>query len=787
MSRVKSLLRSFAAGEVSPLLHGRVDLVPYQTGLSLCENFVTLPQGPAKFRPGFRFAQYGVADTARLIPFVYSDDQAYFVEFSEAGYLRIHTVDGTLLDDTGDIAITSISNDNPGLIGLPAGDAADGDDVYLDVTGMPEVDGRWYRLDFVSTDTVTDLFKLTTPTLPAGVDTTDYGIFSAGTASIPLMISHPYAAADLPLLRYAQSADVLTVVSGEDPVYVLERTGPNTWAFTVDSFGPECAAPTSLTATPGGGAAGTPSTHYYVVTAVVTDGSANAESLAYGPANASQDLTVAGQYIDLNSGSPAAGTRHNYYKALNGLYGFIGQGGGTFRDNNITPDLSISPPEYGEDFNAAGDYPRTVSYHQQRKAFAGTVNKPQTIWMTRTGTEVDMTYTVPSRDDNALAFGIASREVQTIQHLVPLRDLLVLTSGGLWKVVAQNSDTLTPSSVSAELASYAGASYVQPTVAESAVLYAFARGGRVGEIRYSDAAADYAVSDVCLLAPHLFDGYSIVDMALMETPTRILWVLRSDGTLLSMTYQPEHKVLAWHRHDVGGAVRSICVIPNVTDAALSEDVLVAYVDRRNGATEYQTIELLSGFGDYPVEHKADYWDAEDSNLAQSQAIHVDSALVYEGAPADVIIGLHHLEGREVSIVADGAVHPPLTVANGQITLEAESERVVIGLPYTGRLTTLPLSVEGAEADGQGVTKSVSRAYLRFWQSSGVFVGPDFQNMDELKARTDEAYGVAPAWKTGEYEIVISPLWSREGSICVEQRDPMPLVLLSMTLDVEIGG
>lgn len=785
MSRARHLTRSFAAGEVSPLLRGRVDLVPHQTGLALCENFVTLPQGPARFRPGTEFLQYGAHAYSRLIPFVYSDEQAYIIEFSAAGYIRIHTLGGTVLDATGTIAITSITNANPAVIGLPTGDAADGDDVYLDVTGMTEVDGRWYRLDFVSTVGATDFFKLTTPTLPAGINSTDYGVFSAGNAEIPLMLAHPYTEAELKRIRFAQSADVLTVTCDGNTPYALERTSATTWSFTAETFGPECSTPSSLTATPGGGAAGTPSTHYYVVTAVVTDGSANAESIAFGPANASQDLTVAGQYIDLASGSPAAGTRHNYYKALNGLYGFIGQGNGTFRDNNITPDLSIAPPEYGEDFNASGDYPRTVSYHQQRKAFAGTINKPQTVWLTRTGTEVDMTYTVPSRDDNALAFGIASREVQTIQHLVPLRDLLVLTSGGVWKVVAQNSDVLTPSSASAELASYAGASHVQPAVAESAVLYAFARGGRVGEIRYSDAAADYAVSDICLLAPHLFDGYTILDMALVETPNRILWVLRSDGVLLSMTYQPEHKVLAWHRHDLGGAVRSICVIPDVGDAAFAEDVLAVYVNRKADVIDYQTLELLSGFGDYPTEHKTSYY-AASTNLAESRAIHVDSALIYEGAAADRIIGLHHLEGREVSIVADGAVHPPLTVANGEITLEAEASRAVIGLPYIGRLQTLPLAMESEDADGQGRTKSVSRAFVRVYQSSGLFVGPDFDTMDELKARSDEPYDTAPEWKTGEYEMVISPTWGREGSICFEQRDPVPLTVLSLTLDVEIG-
>lgn len=785
MTRRKTLTRSFAAGEISPLLRGRVDLVPYQTGLELCSNFVTLPQGPAKFRPGTQFLNYGAHAYARLIPFVYSDDQAYVIEFSAAGYIRIHTLDGTVLDAAGSIAITSISNAAPGMIGLPTGTAADGDDVYLSATGMTEVDGRWYRLDFDATVGPTDFFRLTTPTRPAGIDSSAYGVFAAGTADIPLMLAHPYSEAQLKKLRFAQSADVLTIACDGYTPYALRRTSATTWTFGAETFGPECASPSSLTATPGGGAAGTPSTHYYLVTAVVTDGSANAESIAYGPASASQDLTVAGQYIDLASGAPAAGTRHNYYKALNGLYGFIGQGNGSFRDNNIIPDLSVAPPEYGEDFNAAGDYPRTVSYYQQRKAFAGTINKPQTCWLTRTGTEVDMTYTVPSRDDNALAFGIASREAQTIQHLVPLRDLLVLTSGGVWKVVAQNSDVLTPSSVSAELASYVGASHVQPVVSESAVLYALARGGRVGEIRYSDAQADYAVSDVCLLAPHLFDGYTILDMAFVETPSRLLWVLRSDGVLLSMSYQPEHKVLAWHRHDLGGEVRSICVLPDVTSAALSEDVLAVYVDRKAGATDYQTLELLSGFGDYPTDYKSTYFAAA-SNLALDQAIHADSALVYDGAPATKIIGLFHLEGREVAVVADGAVHPPLTVANGEITLEAAASRVVVGLPYTGRLKTLPLVIEGDPADGQGRPKSVSRAHVRVHQSSGLFVGSDFDTMDELKARSGEPYDTAPAWKTGEYELTISPVWGAGGAICIEQRYPMPLVVESIALDVETG-
>lgn len=791
MSRTRTLLRSFAGGEISPLLFGRIDLRPYQTGLALCHNFVVMPQGPVRFRPGSRFLTYGAANDARLIPFVYSDDQAYVVELTGNGKIRVHNLTGTLLADSADVPVVSITNSNPATIVFGQGAFADGDDVYLDVVGMPEISDRWYRLDFQSSDGTNDTFVLATVARPSGVDSTGYGTFISGDAMVPLELAHPYAASDLRALRYAQNADVLTIVSRDYEVHTLRRTGPNVWVFSAETFGPSLAAPTTKPAVaqsgPGGGQT---KSEFYTYTKVSIDG-AEGESFPAPSSDAiSVDLTVHGNVVTITpvEGTAPAGYRWNYYKALNGLWGYIGQSEGAFEDRNIVPALAVAPPEYGDTaFQASGDYPGTVSYFQQRKVFAGTINRPHSVWMTRNGTETDMTYTVPSRDDNALGFTVASRELQTIQHLVPLRQLLVLTASGVWKITPQNNDVLTPSSISADLVAYVGASDVQPVTIDASVIYAFSRGGRVGEVKYADSAADFVVSDVCLLAPHLFDGYAVVDMAMMETPARLLWVLRSDGILLSLTYQPEQEVLAWHQHDLGGEVRSICVLPNVTTESLSEDVLFAYVRRKNGPVTYDAIEILHGFGDYPDEHRTSYW-APPGDLALEHAVHVDSALVYEGAPADRLIGLHHLEGRQVSIVSDEAVHPPLTVVNGEIVLEADASRVVVGLPYEGRLTTLPLVLEGSAAEGQGALRSVSRAHLRLLQTSGVFVGPDFDIMDELKARSTEDFGEPPKWKTGyQYEFAVSPTWGFEGHICVKQTDPVPMVLLSMTLDVEIGG
>ena len=790
----KTLTRSFSAGEISPSLYGREDMAAYVNGLKTSFNYLPLSQGPIQRRPGSRFQQFGLGDLdyTRLVPFVYSDDQAYLIEFSN-GKLRIHTDSGTLLDTTKQRTIHSITRDTVGLVRVAAGLITTGSLVYITCAGMTQLSGRWYLFTFVRTEGGRDVFKLSTPASPtAFINTTDFGAFTSGTTDQPIELTTPYsgaAAIDNLTFRFVQSADVLTVVSENHPVYTLRRTGPNTWTFTAPSFGPQIAAPTSLTATSEGGGGGTPTTEFYVVTYVVTDGSSDAESLAYAtPASASNDLSIAGHYNQLTTGSPPTGQRANFYKALNGLYGFIGQGNNSFQDNRVIPDLATAPPQFGEDFNATGDYPRAVTYFEQRKVFGGPINHPQTVYMTRTGTEVDTTFSIPSRDNDSIEFGIYARELQTIQHFVPLAKLLILTAGGVWTVNSGSDQPIAPNNVAAAPASYRGSSFVQPAVSDNNVLYAFGRGSRVGEIKYDFSVNGFVPNDVCLLAPHLFDGYGITCMAMMETPSRVLWVVRSDGQLLAMTYEPNQKVTAWSRHDVGGDVISCAVLPAGVDNLggqnpASEDALYIAVRRTNPVTsaEYVTLECITGFTDYP--------DGTALHANNMRFADQNSQLV-SGSPVTVIDGLFYLEGHVVSPLTDGGVHPARTVVNGRITLENGANRVVIGTNFLSRAEGLPLRVRGDdEAAGMGRLKNIDRMYIRQYQSGAHFAGPKPDDgtaiwMVEQRTRSTEPYGSPPTLDSGESEMVMFPEWNRDGSWCIEQRYPLPSKILAIAFDVE---
>lgn len=99
MANIRTLQRSFAGGEVTPELFGRIDDAKYQSGLAKCLNFITKPQGPAENRPGFAFVREVKDSTkkVRLLSFTYSTTQTMVIEMG-AGYFRFHTMGATLLD-----------------------------------------------------------------------------------------------------------------------------------------------------------------------------------------------------------------------------------------------------------------------------------------------------------------------------------------------------------------------------------------------------------------------------------------------------------------------------------------------------------------------------------------------------------------------------------------------------------------------------------------------------------------------------------------------------------------
>ena len=89
------------------------------------------------------------------------------------------------------------------------------------------------------------------------------------------------------------------------------------------------------------------------------------------------------------------------------------------------------------------------------------------------------------------------------------------------------------------------------------VLFVQSLGTLVRDLEYNFFVNIYAGQDISLFSNHLFENYQLVQWAWAKEPYKVIWAVRNDGKLLSLTYVKEQKVFGWTRHDTNGAFLSV--------------------------------------------------------------------------------------------------------------------------------------------------------------------------------------------------------------------------------------
>ena len=792
---LRTIAKSFSAGELTPELFGRADFAKFQEGLALCNNFITLPHGPAVKRPGTSFVKEVKDSTkfTRLIPFSFNSQQTFVIEMG-AGWFRWHTLGGTLIIGGEPYSATvpyvaGTSSSCPSLVYYPLTGVKSYYQCLVANTGQPVSNPTYWRniiwsnlTSYIPNDIVVVggvWYKCLVANLNITPPNSTYW-----TTDVTYEIANSYAESDLADIHYVQSSDVLTFVHPNYQPMELRRYANTNWQLVTPTFNPPSNYPISVTAI---ATVGTGSTTYdYVVTSIAPK---TLQESSYGTnATCTNDLTVAATPARINTITWVAPTgatpvRYNVYRLSNGVYGYIGQAGSTsFIDQNIIPNIAITPPSFDTVFASNGNYPSAVSYHEQRRCFAGTTNQPQNMWMTRSGTESDMSYSIPSRDDNRISFRIAAREASAIKHIVPMQDLILLTASGEWKVSSVNSGAITPSTISVKPQSYNGSNNVTPVVIGNKVLFCSARGGHVRELSYNWQAAGFVTEDISLLAPHLFDYGTITDMAYCRGSIPIVWCISSQGNLLGCTYVPEQGVVAWHQHDTqagGNLFQSLC---SVTENG--EDVLYVIVGRGIGTgAGYRDVRYIERL------HTRKFTSLIDAFYVDCGTQWGPGTYPAGSFTGDATQSLVYLEHKTVTLVLDGKVYPNQVVTGGAVTLPIGCSYVTIGIPITAEMITLPVAAQIDPGMAQGRPKNVNKAWIRMYRTGSIEIGPNFVSMQKYTAPSAGFGGEYPEANltSEEVEVVLNASWGTSGQIYIRSTDPMPLDITSLTLEVAIGG
>lgn len=551
------------------------------------------------------------------------------------------------------------------------------------------------------------------------------------------------------------------VVSSLPAGVYLINDAPNSLSFTLRTL----AGGTSSNTSGGLGtgvvrrvSASSENSETYVVTALTDDGeetAPSAESTAsYNP------LFVSGSSNTVNWTAVSGAARYRVYKKQTGIFGFIGETEDTsFKDDNITPDLGITPPRLDDTLDSPG-HPGCSTYFEQRTVYSGKESDAQRIWLTRTGSESTLSYHLPVIDTDRINFTLAAPESCYVQHVVPQSNLLVLTSAVEFVVTPVNTDAITPTSFRARPVSYVGSSHVAPLMVNNTLLFCAARGGHVRELGRV-AEQGYATGDVSLRAAHLFDGKTIVDSALMKAPYPIAWFVSSDGTLLGCTYAPEEELGGWHWHDTQGTFESVCCVSEGT-----EDALYFVVKRTINEVDVRYIERMEPFAEQP---RGFEW-------------HVDCGLIYTGSAALTVAGLDHLEGATVQVLRGVHVGNEVVVASGSITSASASTIFVIGLGYDSELQTLPVVMQIDAAFGRGRTHNINKLWVRVANSYRFEAGPA---QDQLVPSLDIA--LSELADAIDIDIHIPGDWTDTGQVWIRQTDPVPLTVVALCAEVSIGS
>lgn len=670
MGKASPILENFNAGEMSPLLAGRVGFEKYPNGASILENFIPTTQGPNQRRAGTRYVS-AVKDNNKkvlLVPFEYSVTQAYMLEFGDL-YVRFYTWDaitkvrGILESSPGvpvevatpySVADLYNADGSPRLRFVQSGDF-----LYL---AHSKYQQRVLKRTTATSFTMT-LFEVTGGPWKALNDTAITVYASAQTGSVTLTASAGgiFQAGHVGSLFYLESRDVNALPAWE----------PGKSATVGERF--------------------------------------RSDGKTYEALNAHQTGTVKPTHTE---GALFDGHTGVQWQYRDPGYGYVRITGFTSA-TTVTADvidrlpsqvvgsgLSTTRWAFG-DWSTVEGWPSDVAFFRERLWFG----RGRTLWGSVSADFTDFspkTYGQVTAD-MAVTVALVSGKINDVQWLSADRDLVAGTAGGEFAIgELTNGEPLGPANKRSRVISTFGSRAIPPIKNIESLLFVQRSGLKARETSFDFGSDGYKSSDTTVLAEHI-TASGITQMAFAPDPDQVVWCIRTDGTLLGFTWNNEQSVRGWHRHPIGGAgiVESIAVMP----AAEGDRSELWLVVRRtiNGQTR-RYVEYL----DRP-------YRIGDTQASQ---FYVDSGLTYAGAAATTISGLSHLEGQTVSVLVNGAPHPNVVVTSGAITLQIAATTAQIGLPCPARYRSMRLEAGSQDGTSQGKTKRIHKCVLRLLYTGG---------------------------------------------------------------------
>jgi hypothetical protein len=826
---------NFGAGELDKGLHARTDLPLFARGLRTCLNFVPLRTGAAMSRPGTTFvrevkaisrpALLGAAPDLppRLIPYIYSDDRTYVLELGDR-YIRMHTLGRTVMNGA----------------------------VPYEVLSPWKLEVLPY-LRFAQSGAVMTIVSGANPSLDANIKDFPFELVvrvDPGTGA--------------PSIHLAAITSAAASAYSVDDAGVVQLLDQREWSPPTPLFADVKApyTPTKPFGVVTGSIAAADATHperewQVMVTAIIQDPETGVTYETKGQLITDQwdgttwDTTRANIPDDnwviypdkpltyrrgVGASNPAPPWKilaYFFYRGRGGVFGWVGSTDSReFIDLGQSPDFAKQPP-LGNDpfviFRADGvlaryEFPVSVGFFESRRVFGGTVGAlPSASIPVAVGTKYGrpMTLLASSNRDyydhdkrlvqhvsgEALEYALAMTQREEARHLVPRNRLIVLTNARAWHFGGTSTDPLDFDSVNGRPVDDVGSSHVTPVVVDGLVLFIRNKGFGARALVPVDGERPYQGRDISEQAKHLFIGSGaskrIREWCFQEDPWGVVWAVRGDGVMLTLTIAGDS--IGWARHETDGEYESICSVPEG-----EEDAVYVVVKRNINGADRRFIERFTSRvrrvleDDDPPRYLAEP-AATDTDELYPTDICVDCAFTYAGAPSLVleVPEMSALNHKDVYVIAKGLpVLGPFRVQGSPANIDLGSPEALgqglddvpaanavdsggapifvarIGLLYTCDLETL--SIAGALDLRQ---KTIAEVGFELDNAKGVQAGQDFDHLDDwMQRQVSDSFEAIDAESTLLYTVVDNS-WDKDARVVLRQSQPLPVTVTALAREV----
>lgn len=725
---------AFVRGEISPRLHSRASLDLYRGALARCENFLTLPHGGVRKRGGTYFVNEtkGLSDHVRLIDFKFSDEQAYCLELGDY-YCRVHAYGA-----------------------------------YLGV----EFPTPWPQshLDVLQYVQSADVMWLVHPLNPPQ-KLIRYGHTSWGLSEV-VIDDGPFAAQNfnegLRVKVSGQTGSIDITAADNGNVFSPGDVGKLFRLEMLSYTNIKPWEPNGVIAN-SGGAGAIDRCRYdgnvYRITTVLD------KSWRFGatPPTHTRGVEPDGPIVNDDAYDDMVGVNLEYLHSGFGVARITGYTNAARVTANV---ISAFPEELVPTYShmwslgafGGGSFPTAVALFEERLFFANKLS----IYGSRTGNFNK--FKTGAKDDDGLEFLLAANEANEILWLTDADGFLAIgTIGGVRSLSGSGVDeALTPSSFKNRSSSTPRCARQRPINTGSAFLYVMSGDRAVAEIGISNTGR-FEGSEASQISEHIPKiGNGITSLSYQEQPDSMAWFSLANGQAMAFTYQRDQEVRGFHRHVMadGGAIESLTVTPGRYGA---DDVWMC-VRRTVGGQPKRFIELLMP----PPEYHEGFTD-----------YCLDCGLVYSGAPTTRVLGLNHLEGATVDMLADGRYFAGLTVAGGGVDIPGglPASYVQVGLAYDAIAETLELDVGGRDGSVIGRRKRITKVILSAFETdtAGLQISSKIRDRwEKVKVPTIAVSdGVLPRF-TGNIEVPIDDSWEGQAKVIIRHTHPTACTIRSIT-------